>query len=717
VGDATLVDPSIGTGVVKVTPAHDFNDYECGVRHGLEIVNVMNDDGTLNENARECGVEGMKRFEARRNILISLKSNGNYRGETDHKTSISRCSRSGDVLEPVLKPQWFLNCKTMAKQSIGMVCDSESRHNIGLSPELYRGDWVRWLDNIEDWCVSRQLWWGHRVPAYAVNFEDGSQQDNIGKERTWVIARDEEEAREKVKSNGKTFTLKQDEDVLDTWFSSALLPLSALGWSGQEEHFESPHYPLSVMETGSDILFFWVARMSMLCTALQSNGGLPSEQLPPFKQIFLHPMVRDKTGRKMSKSLGNVIDPLHVIHGVSLSTLLKELEEGNLGRKEIVRAKAQVKKEFPAGIEAMGPDALRFALSMYMKQGREINLDINTVKVARNLCNKMWQVSKFVLSHAKSVQTGTCEDAKIVASSLPCKWIMGRLASTIERCNHGFEHFDLALSADAIRSFFLDDFCGVFVETAKAQTSADQIAENAGVLLVCLRNILLMFHPFMPFITEELWGVVNQGASESIMVSKFPCADYFSSSADPSVGRQMDYLLSVAGSTRKLKFIASQLGVNTKESKFSLVLKKNSKNWATIKENIHCVAVLSHVSEFHFFSNENSSSCNPIVEENEKIIELQVDESTSVSLIFDASEDIVMKKAGAEIVRLQRQLEKIRKQISKINKRQSKEQYKLHTPLDIKERDLAKLHELSLKVKNLTQTVETLTNFYERTRQ
>ncbi|GME83736.1 unnamed protein product [Ambrosiozyma monospora] len=380
--DAEAVDMEFGTGAVKITPGHDNNDYNTGKRHNLEFINIFTDDGKLNNNCGEW--EGIRRFDARPLVIKKLKELGLYVGEEDNEMTLPTCSRSGDIIEPYLKPQWYVSQKKMAAAAIAVVKEGK----IKIQPKSSEADYFRWLDGIHDWCISRQLWWGHRCPVYFVHIEGENNDHNDGK--YWVSGRNVEEAQakaEKLFPNAK-FTLEQDEDVLDTWFSSGLWPFSTLGWPENTPDMKT-FYPMSMLETGWDILFFWVTRMILLGVKLTGDV--------PFKEVFCHSLVRDAQGRKMSKSLGNVIDPSDVISGISLEDLHKQLLVGNLDPREVEKAKAGQKASYPNGIPECGTDALRFALCAYTTGGRDINLDILRVAGYRKFCNKIFQATKFVL--------------------------------------------------------------------------------------------------------------------------------------------------------------------------------------------------------------------------------------------------------------------------------------------------------------------------------
>jgi valyl-tRNA synthetase len=356
--DPITVDMAFGTGAVKITPAHDHNDYECGKRHNLEFINLMNDDGTYNDNAGER-FKGMKRFHVRTAILEALKEKGLYIETKDNPMQIPICSKSGDIIEAIMKPQWWVDFKDASAEALRRTAAGE----LEILPKSSANEWTRWLTDPQDWCISRQLWWGHRCPAYLVTI-DGQPADEADNEN-WVVGRTEEEAMEQAakKANGKPFTIRQDDDVLDTWFSSGLWPFSIQGWPSKTPDLER-FYPAQMLETGWDILFFWVARMVLL--------GITLTGQMPFKEVFCHGLIRDAEGRKMSKSLGNVIDPIDLIEGSTLEALHEQLRQGNLADKEITRAIEGQKKLFPKGIPQCGTDALRFALCNYTTGGMSI---------------------------------------------------------------------------------------------------------------------------------------------------------------------------------------------------------------------------------------------------------------------------------------------------------------------------------------------------------
>jgi valyl-tRNA synthetase len=517
--DDIAVDMEFGTGAVKITPAHDFNDYEVGKRHNLEFINILNDDGTFNENAGPYA--GMKRFHVRNKIIEDLKAKGLFVGVKDNVMTVPICSKSGDIIEPLMKPQWWVKCEGMAEKAMKAVTDGELK----IAPKVSEGDWFRWLGNINDWCISRQLWWGHQAPAYFVNIE-GETHDNMDDEM-WVSGQDEAAARVEAerKFPGKKFTLEQDPDVLDTWFSSGLWPFSIQGWP--EQTFEMEHfYPASLLETGWDILFFWVARMVML--GIQLTGKVP------FSEVFCHAMIRDAHGRKMSKSLGNVIDPVDVIEGISLEGLHKKLYEGNLDPREIKKAEAGQKADFPKGIPECGTDALRFALCAYTTGGRDINLDILRVEGYRKFCNKLWNATRFALMKLGSDFKPAASAEPTGNESLADKWILTKLNKCAIETNKALEERNFMVATNTVYQFWLYELCDVYIEVVKPICDADTTGDEAATarkvtaqntLYTVLEAGLKLMHPFMPFVTEELFQRLGRRPGQeinSIVKASFP---------------------------------------------------------------------------------------------------------------------------------------------------------------------------------------------------
>jgi valyl-tRNA synthetase len=438
------------------------------------------------------------------------------------------CSRSGDVVEPTLKPQWWVACADMAAAAGAAARDGR----LTIHPKESEATWHRWLDGIRDWCVSRQLWWGHRIPAFYVKLDPaGADEPGAPSEHTdrWVVAADAEaalaDARARWPEAAATLTVVQDADVLDTWFSSGLFPFSVFGWPDATPDL-ARFYPTSLLETGHDILFFWVARMVML--GMELTGQVP------FADVYLHTMVRDAHGRKMSKSLGNVIDPLHVVDGISLADLHATLEGGNLDAKEVAKAREGQQADFPDGIEECGADALRMALVSYTTQARDINLDMKRVITYRYWCNKLWNAVRFAMLN---LGAGFAPDLAAAAappppsSPLACRWILSRLDAAAAAANSGFAAYDFAAVVGAAYAFWQYDVCDVFIELVKPAVAAEAAAPAVAVafrqtLWTCLDAGLRLLHPLMPFVTEELWQRLPRGGAaptpDSIMVAPYP---------------------------------------------------------------------------------------------------------------------------------------------------------------------------------------------------
>eukprot|EP01134_Creolimax_fragrantissima_P002761 CFRG2761T1 len=519
----TYVAIDFGTGAVKITPGHDPNDYDMGKRHNLPILNMLNDDGTVNGLVEQF--KGMKRFDAREAVLAALEEKGLFRGKASNAMVLPICSRTKDIVEPMVKPQWFVDCTTMNSRAL----DAVKNGDLKLIPDQHEKTWYHWLGNDRPWCVSRQLWWGHRIPAYFVEI-DGKNHDATDSD-CWVVGRTEQEALERACKKfsvcSDQVTLQQDPDVLDTWFSSGLFPFSIFGWPDKTPDLER-FYPGTLLETGHDILFFWVARMVML--SLELNDVLP------FSDVYLHALIRDAHGRKMSKSLGNVLDPLDVIHGITLDAMNSKLLNGNLDPKEVKKATEGQQKDYPEGIPECGTDALRMALASYTLPGKDVNLDIQRVVGYRFFCNKLWNALRFArrllgdnFTPAATEQTPTTDYGPMDI------WVLSRLSKTVLAMNEAFSSYTFPAATQAIHSFWLYDFCDVYLESTKTVLAGSDEARCAvvrEVFYTCLDVGLRLLHPIMCFLTEELYqrlprraAVSNGGVKkgiESIMVAPYP---------------------------------------------------------------------------------------------------------------------------------------------------------------------------------------------------
>ncbi|PIG88157.1 valyl-tRNA synthetase [Aspergillus arachidicola] len=547
----TDVDPEFGTGAVKITPAHDFNDFNRGKAHNLEFISVMNDDGTFNKNG---GIfAGMKRFDARYKVIELLKENGLYVKWEHNPMKIPRCAKSNDVIEPILKPQWWMKMESLAKPAIEAV----EKGDIVIKPESAEKSYFRWMRNINDWCLSRQLWWGHQAPAYFVKIEGEENDDSDG--NLWVTGRTEEEARKKAEAKfpGKKFDLVRDPDVLDTWFSSGLWPFSTLGWPNKTHDFENL-YPTSVLETGWDILFFWVARMIML--------GIKLTGQVPFREVYCHSLIRDSEGRKMSKSLGNVIDPIDVMEGIQLQTLHDKLLIGNLAEKEVATATKYQKKAFPKGIPECGADALRFALVSYTTGGGDIAFDIQVIHGYRRFCNKIYQATKYVLGKLGDDFKPQPTVSKTGRESLSERWILHKFNSAAKEINEALEQREFNVVATTVYQYWYAQLCDVFIENSKFLLAPEvpaEVQESAKqTLYTALEGALTLIHPVMPFVTEELWQRLPRRPNDntiSIMKARYP--EYKAEFNDVEAETAYELILKTSGAIRS---ILAQYEVKTK---------------------------------------------------------------------------------------------------------------------------------------------------------
>ena len=500
------VDRDFGTGCVKITPAHDFNDYEMGKRHQLEMINILTDSATMNDNV-PTAYRGLSCVEARMQVIADMDALGLLDKVEAHTLKVPRGERTGAVIEPYLTEQWYVDAKTLAKPAIEAVENGD----IEFVPKQYENMYFSWMRDIQDWCISRQLWWGHRIPAWY------DEQGNV------YVGRDEADVR--LSNNLDDRALRQDNDVLDTWFSSALWTFSTLGWPEETPELKTFH-PTSVLVTGFDIIFFWVARMIMM--------SLHFRQEIPFKQVYIHGLVRDGEGQKMSKSKGNVLDPIDLIDGIDLETLVTKRTSGMMQPQLAKKIEKATRKQFPEGLAAYGTDALRFTYYSLASTGRDIKFDMGRIEGYRNFCNKIWNAARYVLMNTEQYDCGQQHSEQVdYELSLADRWILSRFQHTAAEVAKSLDQYRFDLASQSLYEFIWNEYCDWYLELSKPVLWDDNASEalkkgTRRTLIRVLEQTLRLLHPFMPFITEEIWqrvALLTGNNGDTVMLQAYPQED------------------------------------------------------------------------------------------------------------------------------------------------------------------------------------------------
>ncbi|EON97887.1 putative valyl-trna synthetase protein [Phaeoacremonium minimum UCRPA7] len=674
----SYVDMEFGTGAVKLTPAHDPNDFNLGQKHNLEFINILTDDGLMNDNAGPY--KGQKRFDVRYTLQDDLKKLGLYVDKKDNPMKVPRCERSKDVIEPRLKKQWWMKMRGLADEAVKAVQDGE----IKIRPESAEKMYFRWMADIQDWCISRQLWWGHRAPVYKAIIE-GQNAEDSDDDNLWFSGRSREEAEEKAKKAlpGKTFVLEQDPDVLDTWFSSGLWPFSTMGWPKQTKDLEN-FYPTSLLETGWDIMFFWVARMIML--------GIKLTGKVPFREVYAHSLIRDSEGRKMSKSLGNVIDPLDVIRGITLDDLHAKLLTGNLAPGEVKKATAYQKSAFPQGIPECGADALRMTLAAYTTGGSDINFDIKVMHSYRRFANKIYQASKYVLGKLDSNFVPQKTRTLNGKESLAELWILSKMNSAAGLLNETLEEREFMRAANGIYGFIYNSLCDTFIENSKAilqEGNKEEQESTMQTLYSALEASLLLIHPFMPYVTEELWQRLPRRPEDdtpSIMLAKYPVYEDKLHNVEAESAYQL--VLDCAQGIRSLK-------AEFKEAGQVFIQAYNDGSFKTATEQVTSIKSLSGkgVTSIDVLSSDKPRP--------QGCVAFPVGSNAAVFLHVKGLVDL-----DAEITKAAKKLEKTRANIDKQRKMVTDPGYLEKVAVATQQQDKQKLVDLETEAKGFEGTIE-----------
>ncbi len=662
------VDPEFGTGCVKITPAHDFNDYEVGKRHDLETINVLTIDATINDNAPEA-YQGMDRFDARNKVVDDLDKLGLLDKTEPHKMKIPRGDRSGVVIEPYLTNQWYVAVKTLAEPAIKAVEDGD----IQFVPKHWENTYFAWMRDIQDWCISRQLWWGHRIPAWY---------DDQGK----IYVGQNEAAIRTAHGLAGNVNLVQDEDVLDTWFSSALWTFSTLGWPADKDFFKTFH-PTDVLVTGFDIIFFWVARMIMM--TLKFTGEIP------FKKVYMTGLVRDDHGQKMSKSKGNILDPIDLIDGIGLEQLVTK-RTSDLMQPQLAKIiETATRESFPQGITGYGTDALRFTFYSLATTGRDIKFDLGRTEGYRNFCNKIWNAARYIFmnSEGESIDLNSGETSQL---SVADRWIISRLQKTIEDVHLAMADYRFDLVSQAIHSFFWDEYCDWYLELSKPllwdkDSNPAQAQSTLHTLLHTLEQSLRLLHPFMPYISEEIWQKVApmlQISGPSIMLQPFPLPD--AEVIDLQAEEEINW---IKGIVLVIRNIRGEMAISDAKSINVFLRKGLKKDKVLLESNKQYLIKLARLESIQWLDSTEEA---PV----------------SATGLYQKIEILVpvagLINVAAEQSRLGKEIGKIQSGLSTINKNLANEKFVANAPLVIVDKERTKQMDLQNALVSLEDKLQVL---------
>ncbi|MHC5348974.1 valine--tRNA ligase [Metapseudomonas furukawaii] len=684
-------DPEFGTGCVKITPAHDFNDYEVGKRHNLPLINifdknaavlataqVFNLDGSVNHDldaSLPAEFAGLDRFEARKRIVAAFEQLGLLEKIEDHALKVPKGDRSGTVIEPWLTDQWYVSTKPLAEPAIAAVEDGR----IQFVPKQYENMYFSWMRDIQDWCISRQLWWGHRIPAWY------DEAGNV------YVGRDEAEVR--AKHNLGDQPLRQDEDVLDTWFSSGLWTFSTLGWPEQTEYLKTFH-PTDVLVTGFDIIFFWVARMIMLTLHLVKNeDGTPQV---PFKTVYVHGLVRDSQGHKMSKSKGNVLDPLDIVDGIDLDTLLEKRTSGMMQPKLAEKIAKQTRAEFPDGINSYGTDALRFTFCSLASTGRDIKFDMGRVEGYRNFCNKLWNAANFVIENTDGQDTGVNGEA--VDLSSVDRWIISQLQRTEAEVTRQLDAFRFDLATQALYEFVWDEYCSWYLELVKPvlwdeNAPIERQRGTRRTLVRVLEVILRLAHPFMPFITEEIWQRIKAQAGvsgDTLMLQPWPVAN--ESRIDAAAEGDIEWVKTLMLGVRQIRG----------EMKISMAKRID-------------VVLASASDEDLRRLNENGPLLNKLAKFESVRVLASGEEAPMSATALVGDMQVLVPMAGlidkdAELARLDKEIQRLDGEVKRVGGKLANEGFVAKAPAEVLDKERAKLAEAEQALARLAEQREKIAN-------